>query len=286
MKPADEIRRLFEDAELSTQPGTHERVFTDVLGAYDRTIADSPAKPEIWRFAMRHPSTRYAVAAVLVLAAIVGISLFHRTGSIAWAIEQSIEALSKYDAVIVEGWDSERSWRQDGSLELRPTRMWAVADADQTMVEKYRHEVDGVPTLVTNGEKTWRYDPQTNTVRIENRPYVASECWFSRLLEQLRDFREAGGITEWEEARGKDPATGKQRVFLTVAWLDGRWNGPRSMWFEFDVESKLLIGMKQWENANWEGPATFVADKITYHESLPDDLFEFEIPEGAKIVEQ
>ena len=164
--------------------------------------------------------------------------------------------------------------------------MWAVANAGQTMVEKYRHEVDGVPILITDGEKTWRYDSQSNTVRIEHRPYIASECWFGRLLQQLRDAREAGVITEWEEARGKDPATGKQRVFLTVAWLDGRWNGPRSMWFEFDVESKLLIRVKQWENVGREGPATFAVESITYRESLPDDLFEVEIPDGATVVEQ
>lgn len=235
---------------------------------------------------MRHPITKCAIAAVLVLAAIVGVRLFHRTASITWAIEQSIEALSKYNAVIVEGWDSERSWRQDGSLELRPTRMWAVANADQTMVEKYRHEVDGVPILVTNGEKTWRYDAQTNTVRIENRPYIASECWLSQLLDQLKDSREALVITHWEETCGRDPATGKQRVFLTVAWLDGRWNGPRSLRLEFDRESKLLVSLRQWENANWEGPPSFIVERITCYESLPDDLFEFEIPDGATVVDQ
>ncbi len=235
---------------------------------------------------MRHPITKYAIAAVLVLAAMVGFSIYSRTGSVMWALDQSIEALSEYNAVIVEGWDSERTWRQDGSLEPRPAEMWAVANADQTMVEKYRHEIDGVPTLVTNGEKTWRYDPQTNTVRIENRPYIASECWFSQLLDQLKDFRGAGVITHWEEAYGKDPATGKQRVFLTLAWLDGRWNGPRSLWLEFDLESKLLVSLKQWENAGWEGPPSLIVERITYHESLPDDLFGFEIPEGATVVEQ
>lgn len=286
MKSADDIRRSFQEAALSTHPGTHERVFADVLGAYQRATTSSPARPGKWRFAMRHPITKCAIAAVLVLAAIVGVRLFHRTASITWAIEQSIEALSKYNAVIVEGWDSERSWRQDGSLELRPTRMWAVANADQTMVEKYRHEVDGVPILVTNGEKTWRYDAQTNTVRIENRPYIASECWLSQLLDQLKDSREALVITHWEETCGRDPATGKQRVFLTVAWLDGRWNGPRSLRLEFDRESKLLVSLRQWENANWEGPPSFIVERITCYESLPDDLFEFEIPDGATVVDQ
>jgi outer membrane lipoprotein-sorting protein len=194
--------------------------------------------------------------------------------------------VSQYKAVIVEGLDSERTWREDGSLELRPFKSWAVANENQTMVEKYRHEVNGVPNLTTNGKKTWRYDPQTNTVRIENQPYIASECWFGgQFLEQLKSFRESVVFTHWQETYVKDPRSGKQRVLLKIAWLAGRFNGPRSIVIEFDVESKLLVGLKQWENANWEGPATLVVEKIMYYENLPDELFEFEIPDGATVVE-
>ena len=285
MKPADEIRRLFQNAGLSTRRDTHERVFEEVLSAHQQAIAASPARPEIWRFAMRHPMTKYAVAAAVVLAAILGLALFHRTSRVTWAIEQSIEALSKYNAMLVEGSASEQAWTKDGSPELRPTRIWAVANADQTMIEKYRFEFDGVTMLTTDGHKTWKYEPQANRLTIQNRPYVASECWLgSGLLEQTKDARDAGIITHWEETFGKDPATGTQRVLLSVAWLDGRWDGPRSMRFEIDLESKLLIGAKLWENANWEGPASFVGEKITHYESLPDDLFEMEIPAGATVV--
>ena len=51
------------------------------------------------------------------------------------------------------------------------------------------------------------------------------------------------------------------------------------------MESKLLVGLKRWENTEWGGPTTFVAGKITYHNNLPDELFEFEIPERATVIE-
>ena len=57
------------------------------------------------------------------------------------------------------------------------------------------------------------------------------------------------------------------------------------MIIEFDVESKLPISLKQWENDKWKGPATLVVEKITYYEKLPDELFEFEIPDGASVIE-
>ena len=126
----------------------------------------------------------------------------------------------------------------------------------------------------------------SNTVHIENHGYVASECWCgSEFLEQLKAAYNAGILTEWEVKYGKDPATGRERAYLTFSMPQGP-PSPRSMWIEFDVESKLPISFKQWENPDWDGPAQVVVEKITYYESLPDELFEFEIPEGAKVIEE
>jgi len=236
---------------------------------------------------MRSPITRLATAAVITLAVILTITLFGQLGSPAWAIEQSIEALDRFWAVNIEGWESERIWIENGSLELRPFRSWAVANKDQTMIEKYRTEVEDYLTLTTNGQKTWRYDPNTHTVHIENHPYNAGDYWCgSRFLQQLKEGRDSGFLTRWEVTYGEDTTTGRQQIFLKIAWLNKRYNGPRSLWLEFDMESKLLVGLKQWENSKWEGPADVIVEKITYHENLPDELFEFKIPEGATVIEQ
>jgi len=283
MKSADKIKQLFKKAGLSINSETDEQVFADVLRARQKIRENVPAVPEKWRIIMKSPLVKLAAAAVLVIACLTGVFMFSQTSGVAWAIEQSIEALSKYNAVLVEG--SESFLDEEGKLQMRDTKMWAVANEDQTRVKKERHEVDGVPTIVTNGQETWRYDPQTNTV-IKNLPYGTPEGWIGgRFLEQLRAFQESGLMNHWEVTYGKDPVSSKQRAFLTVAWLDKRYNGPRSMWFEFDVESKLVVGMKQWENANWEGPPRIVSEKITYYESLPDELFEFEIPDGVTVIE-
>ncbi|MCU0915759.1 MAG: hypothetical protein MUC88_14530 [Planctomycetes bacterium] len=287
MKSADDIRTLFQNAALGTGRNAHEQVFRDVLGAYQQTIQSSPATPGVWRIAMRHPVTKYAAAAVLVLAILAAVGLFHRTGSVSWAIEQSVEAMSKYTALLIEGVASERAWAEDGSLEQRPFRVWGVANAEQTMVQKYRFEFDGVTRIVTDGHKTWKYEPQAHRVTISNRPYVAFECWLgSGFLEQLKQARETHTITHWRETTAQDRATGQARVVLNLAWLEARWNGPRSLRLEFDPQTKLLLGLSQWENAEQEGPASFIAEKITYHETLPDERFEYQIPPGATVIER
>jgi outer membrane lipoprotein-sorting protein len=249
-------------------------------------MAKQPRQLKIWRIIMKSQITKLATAAVIIVSVVLSVTILNNSTSTAWAIEQSIAAVSQYKAVIAEGLDSERTWRENGSVEQRPFKSWAVANEEQTMIEKYRHEVDGIPIITTNGQKTWRYDRQTNTVRVENRPYIASECWFGgSFLEQLKEARDKWILTKWEVAYGKDLSTGKERAFLTFSMPEGP-PSPRSLRFEFDVESKLLVSFKQWENPNWEGPANLVVEKITYYENLPDGLFEFEIPEGATVIEE
>ncbi len=241
----------------------------------------------MWRTIMRSHITKLAAAAVIILAVLITLATLDRTTTPLWAIEQSIGAMNQYNAVFMEGAQSERLWRQDGNSKLRPYKSWAKANEALTMIEKFRIDVDDVTILTTDGRKTWRYDPRKNTVRVQNRPYVAGEIWLGpRFLEQLKSFHDSGVITNWEITYGTDPAVGKKWAFLKIAWLDKRYNGPRSLSLQFNMQSKLLVALKQWENIDCEGLPALVAQKITYYEDLPDNLFEFHIPEAATVIEQ
>jgi outer membrane lipoprotein-sorting protein len=289
MKPSDEIENVVKKMFFKAGPEMNQHLWAETLKSRNEfhKMMLTPSQHNIWRIIMKSPIVKISIAAVLIIACLIGLFLFNETTGSAWAIEQSIEAASQYKAILIEGFDTERTWRKEGNLAQRPFKSWAVANENQTMIEKYRHEVNGVAIITTNGQKTWRYDPNTNTVHVENRPYVASECWCgSKLLEQLKAFHESGIITQWKVSYDKDPDTAKRRAYLRIAWLDERYNGPRSLLIEFDMESKLPVSFKQWENPDWDGPATVIGDKITYYENLPDELFEFKIPEGATVIEQ
>lgn len=287
----DNIEKQFEDfisdIKYDDVPSVRHRneLEQNLLIALAKQSRQKGQSLRIWRTFMKTKIAKIAAAAVIALAAILLIP-FSQSDSPAWAIEQSIEALDRFRAVSVEGWESERTWEENGKLNMHAFRSWAVADKDQTKVEKYRTEVEDYLVLTTNGQKTWRYDPNTNTVRVENQPYNAGEWWCgSRFLEQLKEGHDSGLLTCWEVTYGKDKTTGRKRIFLKIAWLEERFNGPRSLRLEFDMESKLLVHLEQWENADWKGPATIIVEKMTYHTILPNEIFEFEIPEGATVIE-
>jgi outer membrane lipoprotein-sorting protein len=283
MKSLEDIENRVAKFNVNPRSEMRSKVLDEALEIQRNQEPKSTSDSYTWRKIMKNPLVKVAAVTALIFACLVGVFMFNRTSGVAWAIEQSIEALSKYNAVLVEG--SEQFLDEDGRLQTRKGKTWAVANEDQTKVEKIRIEFEGAPTLITNGRQTWRYDAETNTVT-KNVSYGTAEIWCgSRLLEQLKAFRESGMITKWNVTEGKDSVTGKRRIFLACAWLDERYNGPRSLWLEIDAQSKLLVGLKQWENADWEGPARYVAEKFTHYEKLPDELFEFAIPDGATVIE-
>jgi len=83
MKSADEIKRLFNSAAVQTNATPDDAVFETLKTAYTRTVEHKSAQRELsmWRFVMKNPSVKLAIAAVIVIACLIGLSLWRTTGS-------------------------------------------------------------------------------------------------------------------------------------------------------------------------------------------------------------
>jgi hypothetical protein len=81
MRSADDIKRLFKNAELGISPDADKRVFEDVLKARWKTKEGSTLTWSRWRMTMKNPITKLAVAAVIAVAGIAGIVMWSHTGS-------------------------------------------------------------------------------------------------------------------------------------------------------------------------------------------------------------
>jgi hypothetical protein len=81
MKRADDIERVFRKAELGIDPDADERVFEDMLQARRQTTQNPRTVFDRWRTIMRSPLTKVAIAAVVMIACLIGLSLWRTTGS-------------------------------------------------------------------------------------------------------------------------------------------------------------------------------------------------------------
>lgn len=226
----------------------------------------------MWRIIMNKSITKISAVAAIILIILFSITFLDRAVTPAWAIEETIDLLKKFNGMHVTGTMLNEEGKEV-SFEA-----WARANEEQTASNHLRLETETGEIDVVSGHRRYEYDPATQTVKITEGYGQAIGIWFGAdFFESLKKI-----VLDWNETYGKDPATDRDRVFVTCSHPAAP--DPRSFWFEFDVESKLPISFKQWENMAREGTPRIYVKSIKYLDDLPDEMFHFEIPEGARTV--
>ncbi len=270
----DFVRQIkFDD---SPDPSHRDKLEQDLLGVMSKQPRRKETPLIIWRTIMKSSITKLAAVAAVILIAVLSITILDKSTTPAWAIEQTIEALKKFNAVHISG----AITSEDG--EHIPFNLWATANQENTQSENFRLELDDGQIRTVQGNDTYHYDPNTNTVRIIRGERASISPWIGPDL-----FYELQNLTQdWKVSYGTDPATGRERAFVTCSYRNAKFSFSRAWWFEFDIESKLLVRFKQWHKLERDGHPDFDATKIVFYEDLPSDKFEFKIPEGAEIKEE
>ena len=80
MQPADDIKRLIDQAQMASSPEVDRRILADALADLEKRRQERALRPRpaVWRIVMRSKMVKIAAAAVLVVAVLLG---FHFLGS-------------------------------------------------------------------------------------------------------------------------------------------------------------------------------------------------------------
>lgn len=246
-------------------PNHRDKLEQHIFNAMEKH--SQPAKRSI---IMKNPFIKLTAAVILIT--VLVITFLDKAVTPAWAIEDTIELLARFNGIHFKG------ILLDGEGKPASFEAWARANEEQTASNHLRIELETGAIQVVSGDQRYQYDPATSTVKITEGYGTAISPWPGPdFFESLQEM-----VSDWNEAYGKDPATNRERVFVTCSHPAAP--DPRSWWFEFDVESKLPVSIKQWDNMKREGLPSFNVESLIFFENLPDELFDFEIPEGAKVV--
>ena len=229
----------------------------------------------LWRTFMKSPITKLAAAAVIIFAVVLGINLSARP---AWAIEQTIEALKHIKAVYISGYVNYR-----GS-DREPFELWARPDSNDGFVSGDFKLVEGDKHIAVSSEEnnlTYVYSQYstgdvvyiTEGLNRSSAPYPTSD-----LFRQFKELAE-----NWKEEYYKDEISGRDSVFVTFTGIPV--NEARYWRFEFDLETKLPVRGSVWWDANYQGQPHCEYEKIIFDKEIPDGFFDFEIPQGAQVID-
>jgi len=99
MKSAENIKKLIKNTKIKTNPEVNKAVLNDLLNRMDHAGGNINARQQnIWRMIMKSKMTKFATAAVIIIAVIIGINQFGGSvdmASVAWA--EVVEQLNSHE---------------------------------------------------------------------------------------------------------------------------------------------------------------------------------------------
>jgi hypothetical protein len=184
MKSADEIKRLFNGAAVQTNAAPDDAVFETLKTAYTRTVEHKSAQRELsmWRFVMKNPSVKLAIAAVIVIACLIGLSLWRTTGSgIALA-----DVLARIEKV--------KAYRYKSDVQ------WSKKVTGENPNKPYNLELEGYGTILISqeyGEKrNWeQLDPNSGESTFDESYVLPQKRTFISIAPNQKKYRR----TEWDD---------------------------------------------------------------------------------------
>jgi outer membrane lipoprotein-sorting protein len=141
-------------------------------------------------------------------------------------------------------------------------------------------------TVVSDGEQAWLYEPERNTVTVG--PLGEIEMPLPQeMLTSLQEVIQAVLDASDVELVGEEPVAGRQAYKLTMSPKEGAeldfppGGGIATLW----VDKEQWIVLKATYEASSFGQGSLEVERFELNPGLADDLFSFEIPEGAKVID-
>jgi outer membrane lipoprotein-sorting protein len=178
-------------------------------------------------------------------------------------------------------------------VNVQGIEMSMTAEMWEKLPNKFRAEVidasqDGFAgmTMVSDGQQAWFYDPARNRVMAGPAEEIETPLpqeMLNSLQEVIQEMLDASDV----ELAGEETVAGYETYKLTLSPKEGSeaeffpGDGTATLW----VDKERWIVLKATYEADTLGQGSIQVQSFELNPGVADDLFYFEVPEGATVVE-
>jgi hypothetical protein len=262
MKQADDIKRIYEQAKIDTLSSADKAVLEKMKEVFLQESKAQPekAEPYVWRIIMKSPITKLAAAAVIMIAAIIGLNFLGviGKGGAAWAdVIRPIFAAKNAKFEMIIGQEGTGAVITDMVKGSRIHRTLAGLNQTSEIIDL---ETSKVLTLDTD-KKTAVY------IDLKNLPQIPN------YLEHLRNV-----ISKLENTPGFEVRKLGKKIFdgrETAGFLATCPGVEVTIWA--DAQTACPVRIEQKENN-----LTIICKNFQFDIPMDDSLFSMEIPQDYK----
>lgn len=264
MTHADNITKKLDKMNFKSTAAMRKKILSDASQAMEQTINASANKPSVGRIIMKSNITKFATAAVLIIAVFIGMNMLN--GTPAYAIEQTVEALKGVS-----------NFRITMKMGPKSVDMLMLINQQTGLADHIRMDAhDSGDVTITIPGQTYIYNKQKNEVTFLPQELLRNDLNFKDVINSV--VEQTNAVDGRIEILNKfSDLAGKEVVFVTIIRKDESIAG--QFLIDPDTNLPIYLGIDTGGKLNYMGP-------FEYEVNIPEDAFEFIIPQGAKVTDR
>ncbi len=264
MNPQDNIEELITELVLPGTKAADERILNDALAAYEKSESKKMAEhqPIVWRIIMKSRTTKFAAAAVIIIAVLIGIIFFPGTDtSVAFAdvIQPILDARTVIMDILI-GPEGSQTVIHDEVMGSRIRRTVSNAQGTDIIIDLEQMKM----LALSHGEKSAVYLELEGLGNIQN------------YLELLQDT--VVRMQDKEEFQVQDQGLQEIDGHDYIVFVAESDKDTITIWV--DPETALPVRIEQ-ETPNMK----IICNNLQFDVALDESQFSMEVPEGYTIQE-
>lgn len=270
MRPSEKIEKLIKKLHYETSTETHDKVLSNVLLALDKQQKQKTGtiKPDIWSIIMKTKATKLGVAAVIIACIVLSIPFMEKTITPAYSVEQTLQAMQNLRTMYMacKDWNGEQF------------EMWIELNPDTGIPEYCRAYWPKSKVLnISRPDTSYQFSERANQVQINSGQLYQMDLAPAKVFEQLllASREDPDSVTIFHEHDGQ---SNKSLIVVITR------HEKQSFKVYIDPDTKLPVRVQGLES-RLLGSVIRDIDRIEFNVELPEDIFDFEIPEGASIID-
>jgi len=290
MNAENKIKKLIDESKITTDTQTEKRILGDAFKHLDKLKQQkSPSsRPYMWRNIMKNPITKFAAAAIIIIAA--AISLFTNNNLIptAYALEDTIEAYNSVRSLHVKAF-----WTVAG--EKCNLESWVEFDEDGKLA-RFRHQFSWITTEKHIGPATFVYDGDKSRTWFPNQNLCFRKSGKSALTGALLQYTRTNADPKlvieklYQQAeRGEiileinEPDQKNEPIVLVVTYPGGTRSANWKKVLYIDQATRLVKKEETFEMRGGQYQHERTAEFFDYNQQIDQEIFnlEPELPENV-----
>jgi hypothetical protein len=282
MNPAENIERSIQELRFTTRAATDERILADATAALEPSTRTAPCPTglSVWRKIMRSNWTKLATAAAIIaVASVAAVSVFHGSARPAYAIEQTIEANKTLRSVHIridnagggmgEGWVE---FDEQGNIRRVRMEFPNTEDGPKSVVWH-----DGKAEIWFKAKKGYVTVPEP---AIPARFLAELLSFDPRLMTQALQDLQAKGRVKIETTL---PSAAGDPITVVATPVD---SPERREIYYVDPSSKFVQRVEKWRQEGEQYKLVMRWDYVDYNRPADPDLFTLKPPPDVTRVDQ